>query len=222
MTEEVWLECEDPYELLRSLSRDSTLAISALPSHRQLRLFAVSCAKLLAAEFVDDRTRVAIEYAEQSVDRNRMEAARLLREIRSMCSAETNTSDSTEGFLALVLGDIDAVYAASEVARIADRWMIQDSANHPRTQKTQLRHQFRDIFGNPFRPIAFDPNWRSSTAVGLAQTMYDARNFHAMPILADALQDAGCEDAAILDHCRDANGVHVRGCWVVDLVLGKA
>ena len=51
--------------------------------------------------------------------------------------------------------------------------------------------------------------------------MYEARDFGAMPILADALQDAGCEDAAILDHCRDANGVHVRGCWVVDLVLGK-
>ena len=80
----------------------------------------------------------------------------------------------------------------------------------------------RDVFGNPFRPVAFDPSWRTSNAVALAQTMYDARNFHAMPILADALQDAGCEDAAILDHCRDANAIHVRGCWVVDLVLGKA
>ncbi len=80
----------------------------------------------------------------------------------------------------------------------------------------------RDIFGNPFRPVAFDPNWRTATAVGLAQTMYDARHFNAMPILADALQDAGCEDDAILGHCRDANGIHVRGCWVVDLVLGKS
>ncbi|MBX3397363.1 MAG: hypothetical protein KF873_01365 [Gemmataceae bacterium] len=78
------------------------------------------------------------------------------------------------------------------------------------------------LFGNPFRPVAFDPNWRTSTAIGLAQTMYDARDFGAMPILADALQDAGGEDAAILDHCRDAAGVHVRGCWVVDLVLGKS
>jgi hypothetical protein len=222
MTENEWLECEDPYELLRSLSRDSTLTISALPSHRQLRLFAVSCAKLLAAEFVDGRTRIAIEYAEQSVDRNQMEAARLLREIRSMCSTETYGSDSIEGFLALVMGDIDALHAASEAARIADRWMTRDYANHSRTQKTQLRHQFHDIFGNPFRRVAFDPNWRTATAVGLAQTMYDARDFNAMPILADALQDAGCEDAAILGHCRDANGVHVRGCWVVDLVLGKS
>ena len=52
--------------------------------------------------------------------------------------------------------------------------------------------------------------------------MYDSRDFAPMPILADALQDAGCEHEDILAHCRDANGTHVRGCWVVDLVLGKS
>jgi hypothetical protein len=80
----------------------------------------------------------------------------------------------------------------------------------------------RDIFGNPFRPVALDPAWRTSTAVALAQQMYDARDFGLMPILGDALQDAGCENEDILTHCRDANGTHVRGCWVVDLVLGKS
>jgi hypothetical protein len=80
----------------------------------------------------------------------------------------------------------------------------------------------RDIFGNPFRSVAFSPAWRTSTAIGIATLMYDTRNFGAMPILADALQDAGCEDDAILSHCRDENGIHVRGCWVVDLVLGKS
>jgi hypothetical protein len=79
----------------------------------------------------------------------------------------------------------------------------------------------RDIFGNPFRPVAFDPAWRTDTAVSLAKGMYESRDFGAMPILADALQDAGCDSADILDHCRDAGGPHVRGCWVVDLVLGK-
>jgi hypothetical protein len=78
----------------------------------------------------------------------------------------------------------------------------------------------RDIFGNPFRPVAFSPAWRTDTAVSLARGMYDSREFAAMPILADALQDAGCEDEQILHHCRDANQVHVRGCWVCDLVLG--
>jgi hypothetical protein len=79
----------------------------------------------------------------------------------------------------------------------------------------------RDVVGNPFRPVAFDPAWRTDTAMSLAHGMYESREFGAMPILADALQDAGCDSDDILSHCRDANGVHVRGCWVVDLVLGK-
>jgi hypothetical protein len=78
----------------------------------------------------------------------------------------------------------------------------------------------RDIFGNPFRPVTFDPTWRTTTAVQLTQGIYDSRDFSTMPILADALQDAGCDNADILDHCRRP-GPHVRGCWVVDLVLGK-
>jgi hypothetical protein len=80
----------------------------------------------------------------------------------------------------------------------------------------------RDVFGNPFRPVAFSPAWRTATALALAKQMYDSRDFGAMPILADALQEAGCEDEAILSHCRDAAQPHVRGCWVVDLVLGKS
>ena len=78
----------------------------------------------------------------------------------------------------------------------------------------------REIFGNPFCPVAFSPSWRSSTAVALASQMYEGRDFGAMPILADALQDAGCDSADVLGHCR-GEGPHVRGCWVVDRVLGK-
>ena len=78
----------------------------------------------------------------------------------------------------------------------------------------------RDIYGrNPFPHVTFEPAWRTSTAVALAQQMYDARDFGAMPILADALQDAGCENEDVLNHCRDEKQTHVRGCWVVDLVL---
>jgi hypothetical protein len=78
----------------------------------------------------------------------------------------------------------------------------------------------RDVFGNPFRPVAFSPDWRTDTVLALARQMYDSREFSAMPILADALQDAGCDNDDILSHCR-GDGPHVRGCWVVDLVLGK-
>jgi hypothetical protein len=78
----------------------------------------------------------------------------------------------------------------------------------------------RDIFGNPFRPVEFDPRWRTSDVVGLARAIYDDRAFERMPILADALMDAGCEHEEIIGHCR-GDGPHVRGCWVVDLILGK-
>ncbi|QEG31376.1 hypothetical protein GobsT_61970 [Gemmata obscuriglobus] len=78
----------------------------------------------------------------------------------------------------------------------------------------------RDIFGNPFRPVTFSPAWRTGTTIALAAQMYESRDFGAMPILADALQDAGCDSDDILSHCR-GEGPHARGCWVVDLVLGK-
>ena len=79
---------------------------------------------------------------------------------------------------------------------------------------------FRDIFGNPFRPVTAGPAWRTTAAVGLARLMYRSRDFSPMPILADALQDAGCDHADILTHLR-GGGPHVRGCWAPDLILGK-
>jgi hypothetical protein len=75
--------------------------------------------------------------------------------------------------------------------------------------------------GKPFGPVTFSPLWCTDTALALARQMYESRDFGAMPILADALQDAGCESEDILAHCRDTALEHVRGCWVVDLVLGK-
>ena len=79
---------------------------------------------------------------------------------------------------------------------------------------------FRDIFGNPFRPVTLDPRWLTETVVALAAGIYADRAIDRMPILADTLEDAGCDHADLLAHCR-GDGPHVRGCWVVDLVLGK-
>ena len=74
---------------------------------------------------------------------------------------------------------------------------------------------------DPFRPHSVDSGWLTRTVLDLAQAIYDDRAFADLPILADALEDAGCTDRAILDHCRQP-GEHVRGCWAVDLVLGKS
>lgn len=78
-----------------------------------------------------------------------------------------------------------------------------------------------DIFGDRFRPVAFDPGWRTMDVLGVARGIYEQRAFDRLPILADALQDAGCADAELLGHCLGP-GPHVRGCWAVDLVLGLA
>jgi hypothetical protein len=79
------------------------------------------------------------------------------------------------------------------------------------------------VLGNPFRPATIDTawlTWHDGLLVSMAQQMYVSRNFGDMPVLADALEDAGCTNPDILGHCRQP-GEHVRGCWVVDLVLGK-
>jgi hypothetical protein len=78
----------------------------------------------------------------------------------------------------------------------------------------------RDIFGNPFRPITLNPSWLTSTVIALVTGIYSEKAFDRMPILADALQDAGCDNEEVLNHCR-SEGQHCRGCWCVDLVLGK-
>ena len=79
----------------------------------------------------------------------------------------------------------------------------------------------RCVFGNPFRPVSFEPSWLTSTVLALAEGIYHDRAFDRLPILADALQDAGCDTPEILEHCR-GDGPHSRGCWPIDLILGKS
>jgi hypothetical protein len=81
-------------------------------------------------------------------------------------------------------------------------------------------HLLRDLAGNPFCPAVFDPRWRSESAVALSRTAYDTRNFSLLPVLADALEEVGCDNDGILNHSR-VEGPHVRGCWVVDAVLDR-
>jgi hypothetical protein len=85
------------------------------------------------------------------------------------------------------------------------------------TQATLLRC----VFGNPFRPAHIDPSWRTAAVLDLARLIYERRQFDLMPVLGAALSDAGCAAPEILGHCADP-GPHVRGCWVVDLLLDKA
>jgi hypothetical protein len=99
-----------------------------------------------------------------------------------------------------------------------------------RAARKQLALALREIVGNPFRPPRFDPNWRTSTVKQLAEGIFDDRAFDRLPILADALLDADCDEEAILRHCRGTElhvketrepVHHVRGCWVIELILGR-
>ena len=116
------------------------------------------------------------------------------------------------------------VEATGDRAMIVAELGLLDRVRMPRREfrEGEFGELVAEIAGNPFEPVEFLPEWRTSTATALAREMYRSRDFSAMPILADALQDAGCDSAAVLDHCRDPNAIHVRGCWAVDLLLDKS
>jgi hypothetical protein len=208
MNERSWLTSTKPYTLLGYLSR---------ADRRKRRLFSCACCRRVAAFMPDMRSIHCVDEVERLADGlvSLSEVQLAARE----ADAAYRTADSNRVRRA-------AWAAVSTASRLSDTYVVVVvgsvlSAAHNRQEQKVLADLLRDIFGNPFRPITFDPAWRSDTAVSLAKHIYESRDFSAMPILADALQDAGCENADILTHCRDEQGTHVRGCWVVDLVLGK-
>jgi hypothetical protein len=198
---------------------------------RKFRLFAVACCRRIWSGLRDERSRTAVEVAERFADGHATTGK--LREAFTAANAAVDECGNFSPFseyqaIAAYLSaarcitesvtripqDEDAIEVASHVWSYA---IDAEIAGSHRQQAVLLS----DIFDNPFRPVAFAPSWRTDTALSISRQMYESRDFGAMPILADALQDAGCDSADILDHCREPNATHVRGCWVVDLVLGK-
>jgi len=114
----------------------------------------------------------------------------------------------------------DEFWRKAKLAEAGNRNTVAWENAHKEALQTGAA-SLRDIFGNPFRPITVDPAWRTATVVALTEAIYADRAFDRLPILADALEEAGCTSAELLSHCRQP-GEHVRGCWAVDLVLGKA
>src|SRR5262249_38247864 len=111
-----------------------------------------------------------------------------------------------------------AAYAEFKVSSAGGETVREVSAADEQAAQEGL---LRCIVGNPFRSFTLDSAWKTPAAVALARTAYEERRFDDMPFLADALEEAGCTDEQILSHCRGP-GPHARGCWVVDLVLGKS
>jgi hypothetical protein len=215
VTEAEWLACEEPDALLAVLMRRGG-------NRRRFHLFACACCREAWALLHDRRSRLAVRRVEQYADADESDR---LRGVCNMANAAYHEGARRDGpFSAPALAARAAMWAAtSGWCAAATGVALALEAAYGVTRPTTTRREaalLRDIFGNPFRPAAFSGELRTDTAVSLARRMYEARDFSAMPILADALQDAGCADEQILDHCR-GSGPHVRGCWVVDLVLGK-
>jgi hypothetical protein len=227
MTEAEWLASDDP-DAIAKFPFDGV-------GDRKLRLFACACCRRVWQHMTDECCRRAVELAEEYAD-GRATAEVLSSAHNDALLAEYAAqdvaynagrgTDSAESFAA------EAAYHASghrafidegaAAAASAAGW--DDSLRSAKPgwgiERRIQAHYLRDIFGNPFRPVIANPSWLTSTVTALARGIYADRAFDRLPILADALQDAGCDHHDILAHCRDTQLTHVRGCWVVDLVLG--
>jgi hypothetical protein len=207
MTEQAWLTVVAPDVMLSW--------VAPRCSARKLRLFAVACCRRVAHRY-GERLAALVDFVEAN-------AGALIRPNSPALPRIPQTSrfgeQRNEADLARALTRPNALEAANLTSRLAV------SAAGLRTGTEWEEQWFHaaylwDLLGNPFRFAPFAPEWRTDTVVVLARQMYESREFSAMPILADALQDAGCDSEVILSHCRDAAATHICGCWVVDLVLG--
>ena len=213
MTEAEWLECTNALLMLDHLRRQHA-------SQRKLRLFGCARCRYFWHLFdVDDRA--AVEVSEKYADGEAM-ATELRAASAAVWSAEGVRSQTPTWRV--------AAGAASEADPTGEgcwdtAWDFYDGADPAEADALDAAGEaevplVRDIFGNPFCPVAVDPAWLTAIVVALAQGIYADRAFDRLPILADALENVGCHDEQILAHCRGP-GPHVRGCWVVDLLLAN-
>jgi hypothetical protein len=150
----------------------------------------------------------------------------LLPNIRAEKKPPTLFSTLRQQLLKLLVISSEAAVASSHFAALAPAGNAPgDAPGDPLIASERIAQAaiLVDLFDDLFRPVTLDPGWlawNNATIRKLARSIYDERRFTDLPILADALEEAGCTDNAILKHCRNG-GEHVRGCWVLDLLLGK-
>jgi hypothetical protein len=223
MTEQEWLECTDSIQMLLFLKRRRVRA-------RRLRLFSAACCRPHWSSLTDRRSRDAIEVLEKYADGpgRKADLDALKGAFQSAKDAAAGTTvDSRPYYVANAVVRAVEPSDASWTARwTADFWLTAagmiGQAERRKEAATQVA-LLRDIFDNPFRRVALNPTWLAwsdGTIPKLAQAIYDDRAFDRMPVLADALEEAGCANADLLQHCRRP-GPHVRGCWVVDRLLAR-
>jgi hypothetical protein len=229
MTEQEWLtETARPVGMIAQPMYTGTYARTK-KGKRKLLLFAVGCCRLMDGLLWDDRLRNAVDVAERFADGLATDEERIAAAVAaaplSLGSYSRNSPDgrrSTVGRLAY-----DVVGQKPDHAALGQTAMPIPLAGlalpDGRTGKALLCDMIREVFGNFVNPAVAEKHWlrwNDRTVPLLAQAIYDEKAFDRLPILADALEDAGCSDRTILDHLRSP-GPHVRGCWAVDLLLGN-
>ncbi len=216
MTADEWDKCHRSDWMLLPL-HEWLLAnpVSARTFDRKLRLYAVACCHQRWELFETDLFQRAVDAAERLADgrADKQELAALYDAIMDF-PTPSSQSHCIENMTLKLLREkgIQCVAAAAMDLAVATGW--GDFESVVRVQAPLLRC----VVGNPFRLVRFDTIWRTSAVERIAEEIYAGRDFSAMPILADALMHTGCNDEVILAHCRSQTP-HVRGCWVVDLLL---
>jgi hypothetical protein len=241
VTEREWLACTDPRRMLRFLS--------GVGGDRKLRLFTVACFKLLLLYLGDDRGEAVIEvlerHAEGSDGAGELSAAHLaVSPARLAAQAHpfqlgvfeevvgAATLPSAFGAAWMMAGAVPDAIGRNALSEFESRHWWERAREKGREAHDRASAQaeqqeaalLRDLFGPlPLGRISIPPAvlaWQGGTVVKMATAIYEGRRWEDMPLLGDALEDAGCTDADLLGHLRGP-GPHVRGCWAVDLLLGK-
>ena len=196
-------------------------------SERKLRLFACACVRRAQHLFIDPRSLEAVEaaerYAEGLVDRGalkevRQRARQVYKLVPKGAQLERQAARAAAR-AAEIAAMMDKGNCFPAAGNAAHALTLAGERSTPEEENIQLA-LLRDILGNPFRSVALLPAWRTPDVCQLAQGIYQEQTFERLPILADALEEAGCTDAQILAHLR-GGGTHVRGCWPLDLLLGR-
>ncbi len=225
MTEAEWLKSTEPQAMLKHLQGKKRVL-----TDRKLRLFAVACSRRVW-EVMPHIGREAVEVAEQYADgRAKKQALTAAFHASARETAEDEDITCPDEYEAN-----QALFAALHAVGTRDDMVLtpQNAVGARNDGDVEGEHTcqtaiLRDIVGNPFRPATVSPGWQTPQVVALAQAAYEQREMPAgtldasrLAVLADAFEEAGLPDAEVLEHLRSA-GPHVRGCWVLDALLGKS
>jgi hypothetical protein len=234
MDEEEWLSEPGPRPMVDYLV--------GRVSERKLRLYAAAAVRRIWHLLRDERSRNAVEMVERYADGFATNAelfeafldARQVVHDQVVHHIAQNTSEGYAALAARLAAEEDFSHA-SEAAGNAEMAVGSlagqgHASPHEAWMKAACAEMdgqlalIRCLFGNPFHPVACDPAWlawKDGTLPRLAESIYQDRSWDLMPILADALEEAGCQEERILAHCRGP-GPHARGCFMLDLLLGKS